>query len=244
VIGPSLKGPYPLANMDILFQDSSILVIVKPAGVPVLPDGWEKGSSYLLEQLEAQFGRCWIVHRLDKLTSGVMLFARTAEAHRNLSLQFEHHEIHKEYHAILNGLPPWENHTARHPLRINVGHSHRTIVDHSRGKPAETQFFILERFVDYCLVEALPYTGRTHQIRVHAYALGYPLLGDPLYGESATDLIARPALHALRIRFAHPLTDTVMTFSTPYPVDFKHALEAAKAGISPSLGPPQERAGN
>jgi tRNA pseudouridine32 synthase / 23S rRNA pseudouridine746 synthase len=230
--------------MDILFQDPAILVIDKPAGVSVLPDGWEKGAPFLLEQLEDQFGKCWVVHRLDKVTSGVMLFARTAEAHRNLNLQFEHREIHKEYHAILTGLPLWENHTAHHPLRINVGHSHRTTVDHTRGKPAETQFFILERFAGHCLVEALPSTGRTHQIRVHAFALGYPLLGDTLYDAPATDLIARPALHALSIRFAHPFTNATMTFSAPYPVDFKMALESLKAGVSYSLDQSQESNGN
>ena len=230
--------------MDILFQDPALLVVDKPAGVSVLPDGWEKNASFLLEQLEAQFGKCWVVHRLDKVTSGVILFARTAEAHRNLNLQFEHREIHKEYHAILTGLPLWENHTAHHPLKIDVGHSHRTVVDHSRGKPAETQFFILERFAGHCLVEALPSTGRTHQIRVHAYALGYPLLGDTLYDAPSTDLIARPALHALSIRFAHPLTNATMTFSAPYPVDFKMALESLKAGVGLSPGQIQDQDGN
>jgi RluA family pseudouridine synthase len=215
--------------MDILFQDPSILVINKPAGIPVLPDGWEKDAPYLLKLLEEEFGKLWVVHRLDKVTSGVLLFARTADAHRILNLQFEHRDTLKEYHAIINGLPHWKDHTARHPLKINVGHSHRTAVDNAKGKASETHFHVLKRFAGYCLMEVHPATGRTHQIRVHAYALGYPLLGDTLYGAPPTDFIARPALHARLLRISHPLAGESMTFTAPYPADFKKALEDVKA---------------
>ena len=221
--------------MDILFQDASILVIDKPAGIPVLPDGWEKDAPYLVKLLEEQFGKLWVVHRLDKITSGVMVFALTSAAHRALNLQFEHHEAHKIYHAITVGLPPWSEHTARHPLRINVGHSHRTMVDHGRGKPSETHFHILERYTGNCLLEAHPGTGRTHQIRVHAYALGYPLLGDTLYSAPPTDLIARPALHAQSLKFKHPLSGENLIFTAPYPADFNRAMEALKAGSFSSI---------
>ncbi len=220
--------------MDILFEDPSLLVVNKPAGLPVLPDGWEKGSPYLLKELEQEYGKLWVVHRLDKVTSGVMLFARNAEAHRLLNITFERREIKKIYRAILVGNPPWEDHTARHPLRINVGHTHRTVVDHAGGKPSETRFTILERFTAHCLIEAFPATGRTHQIRVHAYALGYPLLGDTLYSAPPTDLIARPALHASSIDFTHPLTNERLTFTAPYPPDFSKALDAIKNGIESS----------
>lgn len=220
--------------MNILFEDASILVIDKPAGLPVLPDGWEKDSPYLLKDLERVYSKLWVVHRLDKVTSGVMLFARSAEAHRLLNLQFEHREIKKVYHAILGGNPAWEDHTARHPLRINVGHSHRTVVDPARGKPSETHFKITARFTGYCLVEALPATGRTHQIRVHAYALGYPLLGDTLYSAPPTDLIKRPALHAYSIEFTHPVTNERLTFSAPYPGDLSKALETLRNSFAPS----------
>ena len=212
--------------MEILFQDPSILVVDKPAGIPVLPDGWEQDAPFLLKQLEEQFGKLWVVHRLDKITSGVMVFARTAVAHRTLNIAFEHHEAHKSYHAIVIGLPPWDDHTARHPLRINVGHSHRTVVDHSRGKPSETHFHILERYAGNCLLEAIPATGRTHQIRVHAYTLGYPLLGDTLYSAPPTDLIARPALHAQSLKITHPLTGESLAFTAPYPQDFAQVLKA------------------
>ncbi len=214
--------------MEILYSDPSILVVNKPAGVSVLPDGWEKDSTYLLQQLEGEYGKLWVVHRLDKVTSGVMIFARNGDAHRALNLQFEGREVKKIYHAILTGLPPWDEHTAKHPLRVNVGHSHRTTVDITKGKPSETHFRIRERFTTACLVEASPKTGRTHQIRVHAYALGFPLLGDSLYSAPETNLIKRPALHAHSIEFQHPFTGEPLAFSALYPPDFEQALAALR----------------
>jgi RluA family pseudouridine synthase len=209
----------------ILHEDAELLIVNKPAGIPVLPDGWEKDAPYLVKLLEEEFGRLWIAHRLDKITSGVMAFARTAEAHRVLNMQFEQHEAHKVYHAIAAGEPVWEEHTARHLLRVDVGHSHRTVVDNSQGKPSETAFRVLERHTGYSLLEAVPGTGRTHQIRVHAYALGFPLLGDTLYSAPPTDLITRPALHAWSLTLTHPATGERLTFTAPYPDDFQTVLE-------------------
>jgi RluA family pseudouridine synthase len=217
--------------MDIIYEDDSIIVINKPAGLPVLPDGWEPDAPYLLKMLEleqAQPGQSgqgvWVVHRLDKITSGVMVFARTAEAHRQLNLQFERHETHKVYHALVQGSPKWDEHTARHMLRVNVGHKHRTMVDHAKGKPAVTHFRVLERFVKAALLEAVPETGRTHQVRVHASALGHPLLADALYGAVESALIQRPALHAFSLQIKHPASGQILDFTAPYPKDFKQAL--------------------
>lgn len=211
--------------MKILYQDDSILLIDKPAGLSVLPDGWDKDSPYVVKLLEEQFTKLWVVHRLDKVTSGVMVLALTADAHRRLNLQFERHEAEKIYHAICIGAPKWDAHTARHKLRINVGHSHRTAVDNSHGIPAETRFTVLKRYAGHGLIEARPATGRTHQIRVHAYALGHSLLGDTLYSAPATDLIARPALHAFSLTITHPISGERLTFETPYPEDFAAALK-------------------
>lgn len=210
--------------MKVLYQDDAILLIDKPAGVPVLPDGWDKDAPYLVKLLEEQFSPLWVVHRLDKVTSGVLILARTAEAHRTLNMQFERHEAQKIYHAICVGAPAWDEHTARHKLRINVGHSHRTVVDNSRGKPSETHFRLLKRYEGYGLMECRPATGRTHQIRVHAYALGHPLLGDTLYSAPKTDIISRPALHAFSLTISHPLTNERLTFEAPYPADFAQTL--------------------
>lgn len=210
--------------MEILYEDSALLIVNKPAGVPVLPDGWDENAPYLVKLLEEQYTKLWVVHRLDKVTSGVIVFALTPEAHRSLNRQFEGHQAQKVYHALINGVPEWDEHIARHKLRVNVGHSHRTVVDHARGKPAETAFKVLKRYPGCGLIESRPATGKTHQIRVHAYALGHPLLGDTLYSAPPTDLIARPALHALELTLAHPTSNDRLTFQAPYPPDFEQAL--------------------
>jgi len=217
--------------MNILYSDEHILIINKPAGLSVLPDGWAKDAPYLVKSLEEGYGRIFIVHRLDKVTSGVMVFARDAETHRALNIQFENHQAEKVYHAIVQGNLKWDEKTARHPLRANVGHKHRSMVDDRNGKPSETRFKILKRFQarpeqgrgDSVLIEAKPMTGRTHQIRVHAYALGHPLLGDTLYGAEETDVIARPALHAYSLTIV--MNGEPMAFKAPYPDDFRVALE-------------------
>ncbi len=223
-------------HVDILHVDDAIMVVNKPAGLPVLPDGWDAHARYLLGELEELYGQhskvpggVWSVHRLDKITSGVIVFARTAEAHRDLNAQFEKHETEKLYHAILTGQPEWDERIAKHPLRADVGHRHRTAVDPRRGKPAETRFRVLRRAGEFTLVEAQLMTGRTHQIRTHAYALGFPLLGDVLYGAPSTELIDRPALHAFSLTITNPATGQRETYTAPYPEDFSRALERAES---------------
>lgn len=215
--------------MDVLYSDTSILVANKPAGLATIPGGWDEGEASLVKSLEPEYGRLWVVHRLDKVTTGLVVFARTAAVHRLLNAQFEHHLARKLYHALVVGTPAWDQHTARHPLRINVGHSHRTVADNHQGKPSETAFQVLERYDGYALLAAIPATGRTHQVRVHASALGHPLLADTLYGAAPTDLIARPALHALSLAFS--LENQPFTFTAPYPADFEQALNKLRAGV-------------
>ncbi len=217
----------------ILFEDGDILIVNKPANLPVLPDGWEPDAPFLLKLLQEKYPELMVAHRLDKVTSGVMVFARTPEAHRALNMQFDllsksRHVTHKVYHAICVGIPKWDEHTARHKLRMNVGHSHRTVVDNGQGSPAETAFKVLKRYGNYALLQAIPATGRTHQIRVHAYALGHPLLGDQLYSAPPTELIERPALHAQALTISHPTSGEVLTFTAPYPPDIKAVLEKIK----------------
>ncbi len=212
--------------LDILYVDDHILVINKPAGLSLLAEGWDRQAPYLLKMLEEQFGKLWVVHRLDKFTSGVMVLAREAGTHRALSTHFEKRRVEKVYHAIAVGVPAWDERTVRLPLRANVGHAHRTVVDARNGKPSETRFRVLKRYPAHVLIEARPISGRTHQVRAHASAVGHPLLGDVRYGAPQTNLLARPALHAhsLRLpRFVQGGPDAQM-FTAPYPEDFEGAL--------------------
>ncbi|HEY5984040.1 MAG TPA: RluA family pseudouridine synthase [Anaerolineales bacterium] len=215
-----------MTRVDILYLDDTLLFVNKSAGLPVLPDGWETASVFLVQLLKREYGPIWLVHRLDKVTSGVMVFARTAEAHRALSIQFEQHRTDKIYHAIANGNPDWTERSARLALRGNVGHKHRTVVDVREGKYSRTDFRVLERFQAQVLLEARPQTGRTHQVRVHAAALHCPLLGDTLYGAPPTEMIARPALHALSLSITHPRSLEQLTCTAPYPEDFSAGLRA------------------
>ena len=213
-------------EIPVLFADEDILVIIKPAGLRSTPDGWHPDLPHLRAVLEPEHGRLWLVHRLDKDASGVMILARNAEAHRALSLQWERREVEKVYHAIVHGEPAWRERTVDAPLRANVGRRKRTVV-HPQGKPAQTALRVIRRLAGYALVEARPATGRRHQVRVHLYHAGHPIVADPLYGPGPQpgDPIRRLALHARRLTFRHPRTGETLRFTAPHPDDFAAALE-------------------
>lgn len=219
-----------------LYADESILVVNKPAGLLTVPDGYHQELPTVRSLLEPQWGRCWIVHRLDKDTSGVLVIARTPEAHRNLNRQFASREVHKVYHAICAGSPGEDEWQITFPLRVNGDRNHRTVVDHVRGKPALTMVQVLKRMKYTFLVAAFPHTGYTHQIRAHLSSSGFPILGDPLYRIprtftgplpelSSLPLFPRPALHAFQIHFLHPESSQHMEFTAPYPSDFQSLLD-------------------
>lgn len=221
--------------MEVLFEDDSILVINKPPGLLSIRDGYIKDLPTVKSLLEADFGRCFIVHRLDKDTSGIMVVARTQDAHRKLNLDFQNRKIIKNYHAILSKIPEQNEFMIDLPLRINGDRRHRTVVDVINGKPANTLISIIEAFQINALVMAKPFTGYTHQIRAHLSFSGYPILGDKLYGspwkaseETNGIQIERTALHAYQLTFAHPETKILLTFTAVYPPDFSHTLSTLK----------------
>ncbi len=223
-----MDQPAPLL---VLFSDTSLLVVNKPAGLSTLPDGYNPTLPHVKSLLERGFGRLWIVHRLDKDTSGVLLLARSAEAHRALNTQFEQHHVIKRYHALVVGNPAWQEKSVGLPLRPNGDRRHRTVVDLQAGKPALTHLAVLERFDRHCLVEAVPETGRTHQIRAHLAALGLSIVGDRLYGGRPArlefDIYWKPGgmgLHARSLEIEHPITGEKLRFEAPYPPGWDETL--------------------
>jgi 23S rRNA pseudouridine1911/1915/1917 synthase len=226
--------------LRILYEDASLLVIDKPAGMVVHPAAGHSGGTLvnaLLHHCRDLSGiggvlRPGIVHRLDKGTSGLMVVAKSDEAHRGLAGQFKRHEVRKTYLALVYGEPKTdagriEAAVGRHPTdRKKMSTQSR------RGRSAVTVWRVRERYGIAALLEVDIETGRTHQIRVHLTDLGYPVVGDRVYGgegriRTVGDPQARarmkaldhPALHAWRLAFAHPITGEKMPFSAPPPED-------------------------
>jgi tRNA pseudouridine32 synthase/23S rRNA pseudouridine746 synthase len=229
-----------MAAIAVLHEDATLLVVAKPPGRIVIP-GRSGAERSLREELEERFGRLWVVHRLDRGTSGVLLFARTAQAHRTLNMAFEAGEPEKRYLALVRGTPPEE-------VRVDVGlaRGRKGRVRPARpgepgAKPAATRFRRLESWQapalggPFAWVEALPETGRTHQIRVHLLSLGTPLALDPDYGEEGplrladgSSWLARTPLHAERLVVAHPADGRRLELSAPLPEDLEAALRALR----------------
>jgi 23S rRNA pseudouridine1911/1915/1917 synthase len=226
--------PIPL---DILYEDPYLLVVNKPAGLVVHPaPGHYTGTLvnallYHCRDLSGIGGRerPGIVHRLDKGTSGLLLVAKTDEAHRGLSSQFASHSIARTYQALVWGR--LKKGTSRVSLAIGRDRRERKKISPRTIRPREavTVFRVLERFAEATLVEAEPKTGRTHQIRVHLTSLGHPVLGDRVYGGRKVGSlgeirIERPMLHARRLGFIHPASGKLLEFETPLPEDMEMLL--------------------
>jgi Pseudouridylate synthases, 23S RNA-specific len=187
--------------IPILFEDGDSIAINKPENLASIPTR-VKGEDTVLAQLTAQFGqKLFVVHRLDKEVSGVMLFAKNAESHKKLNDQFFNREIKKTYWLAAHGAIKNDTGTINQPIR-EFG-SGRMGIDLIKGKESTTSFEVLERGEKFSLVKATPLTGRRHQIRVHFYSIGHPIVGDVRYGDKALQkTFPRLMLHASSITFA------------------------------------------
>lgn len=210
---------------DQIYLDSDILVINKPPQLLSIPDGYDPTLPHLKSILSPQYDKLWIVHRLDRDTSGLMILARSAEAHRHLNQAFRERKVRKIYHGLVTPTPDWQEKIIDSPLRVDVDRSHRTRVDQG-GKPAWTRCKVIKRFSDAALLEIEIQTGITHQIRAHLRALNTALLGDTLYQvglPSPAVAAPRVMLHAREITFPHPTTGEKLVFTSQYPDDFREA---------------------
>lgn len=248
----------PIRALTVLFADEDVVVIDKPAGLashPKLavaggPEGPRAfGGRSVSDLAEAQFGplpsgqgagRPGIVHRLDRLTSGVMVLARTAAAMGELMRQFRHRTVEKTYLALVHGEPRFDTEWIVAPLAANPRSpdrqriATRDQIDSGEAREAETLVEVRERFGAFSLVACRPRTGRTHQIRVHLQHMGLPIVGDRIYharGALAVPLPEaapapqRQALHAAQLTFDHPASAERMTFEAPVPLDMATLLE-------------------
>lgn len=230
-------------NIPIIYKDEHLLVVNKPAGLLTIPDRYDPDKPNVRQLLSEQYEEVFVVHRLDRCTSGVLCLARTADAHRDLSRQFEERSVHKLYLALVEGAPQPAEDTidqgiARHPTQPGK------MVISNKGKNARTRYKIVESFRSCSLAEVNIETGRTHQIRVHFAGIGHPLLVDPIYGRRDAfflseikgrrynlgrdkverPLISRTSLHASQLTLRRPDSGEECTFKAPLPKDMRACL--------------------
>ena len=222
--------------ITVVYQDADLVVIDKPPGLSVHPGPGHpdrtlvNGLLALCPDIQGIGGeiRPGIVHRLDKDTSGLMIAAKTQDAHHRLSQQIKDRAVKKGYLALVEGMPTPESGEIDVPIGRDPRRRTRMAVTVG-GRESRTGYSLLERAGAYSLLELQLHTGRTHQARVHLAWLGHPLLGDAVYGKRSP-LLPRHFLHAHRLAFAHPSTREALEFHSPLPPDLEAALEAARHG--------------
>jgi tRNA pseudouridine32 synthase / 23S rRNA pseudouridine746 synthase len=207
----------PDVPLDILFQDAAIIVVNKPAGLLSVPGKLEGRQDCLESRLRAAFWDTLLVHRLDCDTSGVMIFARTKQAQGFLGQEFEQRRAQKTYIARVHGNLQPDTGTVDLPLGTDYPNRPRQMVDHLNGRPAQTEWQVVNRSNTETRVRLFPRTGRSHQLRVHMLALGHPILGDPIYDEADAANHPRLMLHAETLALHHPVSGDWVTFTAPCP---------------------------
>jgi len=218
----------------IVHVDDSLAVIEKPAGLVVHPAPSHSGPTLVSELGDllgggGEEGRPGIVHRLDKDTSGLLVVARSDEAHAALQGQVQRREVERVYLALARGRISSRTGTIDAPIGRASRQRHRMAVSGAASREARTHFEVLELLSAETYLEARLETGRTHQIRAHFGAIGHPLVGDPTYGGEEKYGLKRQFLHAHRLSFAHPVSGERLAFTSALPADLAAALDAARA---------------
>lgn len=204
--------------LRFLHIDEQILAVDKPHGLLSVPGKGPAGEDCLIRRVQTEYADALIVHRLDMATSGVMVIARGAEAHRTLSKAFADRLTDKAYVAVVAGEMATDAGEIDLPLVTDWPNRPKQIVDHKIGKPSLTRYHVLARGEGTTRVALEPVTGRSHQLRVHMLALGHPIVGDALYAPAEiVALSPRLLLHAKRLEVPHPVTGERMAFVSPAP---------------------------
>ncbi|MFQ3217134.1 RluA family pseudouridine synthase [Paraperlucidibaca sp.] len=200
----------------LLHVDSDCVVVQKPAGLHSVPGLGQDKTDSVLTRLQAQDPNIFAVHRLDRDTSGVMVYGRHSAARRALGIQFQERRIHKRYVALVAGVVGEDAGTMSWPMRYDPDNKPRQVVDYETGKPAQTHWKCLQRRDDTSLISLEPITGRTHQLRLHLCTLGHAIIGDQLYASNQWQARSpRLCLHACELGFAHPSDGRAMFFEIP-----------------------------
>ena len=214
--------PYtpPATPIAVLFADAHLLVVDKPSGLLSVPGRGAGKEDCLASRLLADYPDALMVHRLDMGTSGLLVVARGAEAHRRLSRLFRERQVGKRYVAVVAGLLAEDAGSIDLPLITDWPNRPKQMVDHALGKPSLTRYTVVDRnaAAGTTRVDLQPVTGRSHQLRVHLLSVGHPILGDDLYGDAASSSGAdRLLLHACSLALIHPFSGEPLVFSCPAP---------------------------
>ena len=213
------RGPES-KNLSVVFADSALIVVNKPAGLPSVPGRPPELKDSAISRLQAMYADALVVHRLDMATSGLLLFARGATIQRALSQLFEQRQIKKRYEAVVHGHLKAPAGTIALPLIADWPNRPRQKVDWLHGKPATTHWRRLpsQHAESYSRLELSPITGRSHQLRLHLSTIGHPIVGDPLYGpDDPSEMSSRLLLHASHLEFIHPGRQELVEFCAAVP---------------------------
>ena len=194
----------PKDPLDVLHADHELLAVSKPSGLLSVPGRGPNLADCLLARVQEAFPTALLVHRLDRDTSGVMIFGLTPHAQRHLGLQFEKRQVRKIYVARVWGRLEAKTGLVDLPLIVDWPNRPRQMVCHETGKPAQTEWRLLRQSDKESRVRLMPKTGRSHQLRVHMQSLGHPILGDPFYAEGEALNFERLMLHSEELRLRHP----------------------------------------
>lgn len=214
---PDFAYDPPTGPLTILHEDAAIIVVDKPAGLLTVPGKLANRQDCLVSRLQAARWDALTVHRLDCDTSGVIIFARTKQAQGFLGQEFEQRRAEKTYIARLKGRLGPDSGTVDLPLGSDWDYRPRQKVDHEHGRPAVTDWQVIDRAADETRVRLTPHTGRSHQLRVHMLALGHPILGDQIYAPETRAGHDRLMLHAESLALHHPTTGERVRFFAPSP---------------------------